>query len=78
MGKVHRLSSVVEEYKEKWLISLEMVDIILHITRCLSIGAVSFKEIKTCRGNISSACSGRIKSYKGYIWQYYEDIVDAL
>ena len=45
---------------------------------CLSIGAVSFKEIKTCRGNISSACSGRIKSYKGYIWQYYEDIVDAL
>ena len=45
---------------------------------CLSIGAVSFKEIKTYRGNISSACSGRIKSYKGYKWQYYEDIVDSL
>ena len=45
---------------------------------CLSIGAVSFKEIKTYRGNISSACSGKIKSYKGYKWQYYEDIVDSL
>lgn len=44
----------------------------------LSLGATSFKEIKTCRGNISAACSGKIKSYKGYKWQYYEDIVDSL
>lgn len=44
----------------------------------ISLGAVSYKEIKTCRGNISSVCSGRIKSYKGYKWQYYEDIVDSL
>jgi hypothetical protein len=44
----------------------------------MSLGAISYKEIRTCRGNISSVCTGRIKSYKGYKWQYYEDIVDSL
>lgn len=31
------------------------------------------------RGNISSACTGRLKSYKGFIWKYKnKDIVDTL
>lgn len=30
------------------------------------------------RGNISSACTGRLKTYKGFIWRYKgKDIVDA-
>ena len=77
MGKVHRLSSVVEEYREKWLFSLEMVDISF-AEASIALGANTQRQVKTFRGNICSVCKGNLKSYKGYKWQYYEDIVDSL
>lgn len=44
----------------------------------IALGALCQKDIKTFRGNICTVCKGNLKSYKGYKWQYYEDIVDSL
>lgn len=44
----------------------------------IALGALCQKDIRTFRGNICTVCKGNLKSYKGYKWQYYEDIVDSL
>ena len=44
----------------------------------LALGADTQKQISIFRGNICTVCKGNLKSYKGYKWQYYEDIVDSL
>ena len=44
----------------------------------IALGANTQRQVKTFRGNICSVCKGNLKSYKGYKWQYYEDIVDSL
>ena len=41
----------------------------LIINEFISIYAAA-KSIKGYAGNISSACTGRLKSYRGYIWKY--------
>lgn len=43
-----------------------------------SVTDAASKTEGTYKGNISSACNGRLQTYKGYLWKYYEDIVDSL
>lgn len=35
----------------------------------------NFPELKRASSHIGECCRGRIKTYKGYIWKYKEDIV---
>jgi hypothetical protein len=44
----------------------------------IALGANTQRQISIFRGNICTVCKGNLKSYKGYKWQYYEDIVDSL
>ena len=38
-------------------------------------GRVLFPEYKRAASHIGECCRGRIKTYKGFIWKYKEDIV---
>lgn len=38
-------------------------------------GRVLFPEFKRASSHIGECCRGRIKTYKGYIWKYKDDIV---
>ena len=39
---------------------------------------IAAKAIKGVHSHIGECCRGKIKSYKGYVWRYTDDIVSPI
>jgi len=74
LGKKYSIETIIKKSNggvEQYDLNLKLINTFLTLTE-------ASKQTGYFRGNISSACTGRLKTYKGFIWKYKnKDIVDT-
>jgi hypothetical protein len=74
LGKKYSIETIIKKSKggiEQYDLNNKLINTFLTLTE-------ASEKTGFFRGNISSACTGRLKTYKGFIWKYKsKDIVDA-
>lgn len=85
MSESHKDKKFSEEHKRKLSDankgkhrSIKIVQLSLdnELIKIWSSSHEAEKEGKFNKGNINSCCKGRLKTYKGYKWMYYEDYLN--